>query len=93
MKFKYFSYCPESGFETHTTAKEAEKSAQDSIDYFRDYASDGWDEHVEGVCWGEIKQHTVITDRKTLKEAEEELGLTFDSAEVSGYVDYGLEDV
>lgn len=93
MKFKYFSYCPESGFETHQTKKEAEKSAQESIDYFRDYADEGWDEAVNNVCWGEINQHTVMIDQKTIKEAEEDLGLILDTANVAGYADYGLEDL
>ncbi|CAH9013455.1 conserved hypothetical protein [Vibrio phage 424E50-1] len=91
-QYKYFSYCPETGFETYVTAKEAETSANEAIDYFRDHADEGWDESVNQVCWGEIKQETVITDEKSIKEAEEDLGLTFNHPEVIGYVDYGLVD-
>lgn len=89
---KYFSYCPESGFETFITAKEAEVSANESIDYFRDHADEGWDESVSQVCWGEIKQEVRVVDSKTIQEAEEDLGLILDTAVVSGYTDYGLVD-
>ena len=93
MKYKYFGYDPDSGFETFTTAKEAKEYAQDAIDWYRDHADEGWDEAVNSVCWGEIKQQTVMTDEKTIKEAEEDLGLILDTAICSGYADYGLEDM
>ncbi len=91
-QYKHFSYCPESGFETHITETLAKECAEESINYFRDHADEGWDEAVNQVCWGEIKQETVMTDKKTIKEAEEDLGLIFDTANVSGYADYGLVD-
>lgn len=93
MEYKYFAYCPDSGFETFQTREEAEKYAQEAIDWFRDSASEGWNEEVSGVCWGEIKQETVMTCCKTVKEAEEELGVIIDATCYSGYADYGLKDV
>lgn len=92
MNYKYFGYCPDAGFELFLTEKEAKQYAQDAVDWFRDEALEGWSEEVTNVCWGELKQETVITDRKTIKEAEEELGLSL-PAYVSGYVDYGLKDI
>ncbi len=91
-EFEYFSYDPDNGFETWQTEEDAKKAALESIDYYRDYACDGWNEEVGGVCWGKIKQESVITDRKTIKEAKEDLGVVLDDANVSCYVDYGLRD-
>ncbi|MDJ0473767.1 hypothetical protein QNA27_08900 [Pantoea eucalypti] len=58
---KYFAYDPECGFELFDTADEAQSHAQDAIDQFREEAAEGWPESVEGVCWGELKQHAVET--------------------------------
>jgi len=75
---KYFAYDPECGFELFETAAEAQSHAQDAIDQFREEAAEGWPESVEGVCWGELKQHAV--------ESTFNAGGEVDS-------DYSLEDV
>ncbi|XKM12703.1 hypothetical protein RCS94_06650 [Orbaceae bacterium ac157xtp] len=54
MSYKYFSYDPDDwGFELHETAEQAKARANKSIP---DYLDDGWDDSVEQVCWGEIKE-------------------------------------
>ena len=50
---KYFSYCPDCGFETHETSEKAQDSANDCISHHLD---ESWNEDVEQVGWGEIKQ-------------------------------------
>lgn len=92
MSYKYFAYCPDSGFETFKTEEEAIKYAQDAVDWFRDGASEGWDESVAQVCWGKILQEAKIVDEMSTKEAEEKLGIII-SADCSGYCDYKLEDL
>ncbi|PHS02438.1 MAG: hypothetical protein COA78_21190 [Blastopirellula sp.] len=57
---KFFCYCPDAGFDTFETEKEAKESAETSIDWYRDNADEGWDDAVNQVCWGEIKQHASI---------------------------------
>lgn len=49
---EFFAYDPECGFETFKTEAEAKKYAQDSIDSYREEASEGWSELVNNVCWG-----------------------------------------
>jgi len=63
---KFFSYDPDDGFELHATADEAKERAQGAIDLYREEASDGWPEEVDGVCWGEVCQHA--TERDTTAE-------------------------
>lgn len=92
MKYGYFAYCPDSGFETFKTKEEAIKYAQDAIDWFRDEACEGWDESVEHVCWGKVIQETKMVNEMSTEEAEEKLGITL-SSDCSGYCDYKLEDV
>lgn len=79
---KYFAYDPECGFELFETADEAQSHAQDAIDQFREEAAGGWPESVEGVCWGELKQHAV---ERTFNAGDEE---DIDKE----YSDYSLED-
>lgn len=69
---KYFSYCPESGFDTFKTEELAKKAADEAIDWFRDNSNEGWDEVVANVCWGEIKQdaNMVPTNQKVELEGE-----------------------
>lgn len=57
---KFFCYCPDAGFDTFETEKEAKESAETSIDWYRDNAEEGWNEEVNQVCWGEIKQQASI---------------------------------
>jgi hypothetical protein len=60
----FFSYDPNDGFDTHETADQAMAAAEKALDRYRNEAPDGWDEDVTGVCWGEIKQITVETERR-----------------------------
>lgn len=51
MSNKYFVYSADNGFETFSTAAEAEAVAEDIINQHREDAyEDGWDEDVESVC-------------------------------------------
>lgn len=91
MSDKYFCNCPQDGFSTHATAKEAEDSANESISLFRDEANEGWSSEVDQICWGEIKQESSIFDVKPITV---ELRSKHDlSADVSTYCDYKLVDV
>ena len=97
---KYFSYGPEGDVNIHETKAEAIKFAEVALDYYRDFADDGWNEDVNNICWGEIKQHTVMFGRKEpdcnncLMEKEDcECG-EYEPAGVHDYIcDYKLEDV
>jgi hypothetical protein len=91
MSYKYFCYDPDTGFDTYKTAEEAMQAADDAISYYRDNADEGWNEEVSGVCWGELKQHTVVTLELTPKQADEQ-GYFVPSG-CSGFSDYGLIDV
>lgn len=55
---KFFMFDPDNGFETHQFAEQAQRAAEEAIDYYRGEAGDGWPEEVSQVCWGEIKQDT-----------------------------------
>lgn len=64
MAKKYFAYSADSGFELFDTQVEAEAAAESIIaGYLEDAFDGGWDEDVESVCWGEVKQHTVMADK------------------------------
>ena len=91
MSSKYFSYCGDSGFDEHDTEEEAIKAANEYIDYYRDSASEGWDEAVTEVKWGIIEQHTVVIDEKPAEQARDD-GVAM-SADCSQWSDYGLRDV
>lgn len=56
MKFKYFGYYPESGFEVFETKEEAKGYAQSVIDYEREHAEEGWSEGTNEICWGLITE-------------------------------------
>lgn len=85
-KPRYFSYDPDSCFDTHESAEDARKSAEETIDYYRDNAGDGWSEHVEGVCWGVILSVVEETENRPRYEDD---GCNPDCEFV---VDYGLTD-
>ena len=91
MKYKYFCYDSDTGFDTFKTEREASEAAQEAIDSYRDDAFYGWNEEVNSVCWGEIKQEAVKTNEKTTKEAEEE-GISI-SEDCDGCCDYCLIDL
>lgn len=88
---KYFGYCPECGFETFGTEKEAKEYADAAIDYFRNAADadQGWSEEVEQICWGEIKEAAVKCDEKTTAEAKAE-GIYISSG-CEGHCDYEIK--
>lgn len=48
----WYSYDPEHGYETFSTAKEAEDDASACLEHLRDKATDGWHEDTEAVQWG-----------------------------------------
>ncbi len=64
MTKRYFAYDPDGGLETFVTEQEAIAFANKVIDDYRDAADDGWDDLVEQVCWGEIKQKAVMDNQK-----------------------------
>lgn len=61
---KYFAYSPDTGFDLYETAEKAKAAAFDSINEYRFRADDGWEEDVENVCWGEVKQETVACNEQ-----------------------------
>lgn len=69
---KWFSYDPDGdGFETHKTEQEAKESAEIAISWYRENSSEGWDENVEGVCYGRIHQAVQMVDKRPLPESSE----------------------
>lgn len=70
----YFVYTGD-GIEYHDTEAAARKSAEDWIDEYRTLPE--WDEAVDRVCWGDVRQQT----KEITVGPEDE------------YVDYILEDV
>ena len=64
----FFFYDPQLGFEVHDTLEEAASAAQEAIDYHRDNAGDGWSEDVTQVCYGEVRGHTVMCDKRPATE-------------------------
>lgn len=80
----YFAYNPE-GFDTFKTLDEARKSAQESVDWYRDNIDDGWDEGVEQVCYGVILGAVVETENREPDEDEKEY------MDCDKIVDYGLK--
>lgn len=60
MKYKYFSYCPESGFDVHETL---EGAIDDANSVIPNYLDDGWSEDVAGVCVGTITHKATMCDQ------------------------------
>ncbi len=60
----YFSYDHEDGIGFHETAEEAKARALKSFGYDEDAAPDGWNEEVENICWGEVRQKVTETARR-----------------------------
>lgn len=84
MTDKYFAFDSETGFDTFATAEEAQLAAEQSIQEYRDYASEGWDELAGNVCWGKItQQSTMYGTGQTIEFEGEEMEC----------VDYKLESV
>lgn len=88
MNCKYFAYCPESGFETFKTKKEAIEYAQSAIDYQRDYSDEGWSEETNNICWGEVNQ--CATEGEVTKITDENRDDFNVVAHIDGIVDYTL---
>jgi hypothetical protein len=59
MMEKFFAYHPDAGFYTYPSAELAKEDAERWIEEYREDAGEGWDELVENICWGEIKQQAV----------------------------------
>lgn len=57
---KYFSYCPEDGFDTHETLEDALLNANGIIP---NYLDDGWSEDVTGVFVGTITHAATMCDK------------------------------
>ncbi|ELY2619848.1 hypothetical protein SMC27_000313 [Cronobacter malonaticus] len=67
---KYFSYSEMAGFEEHSTADLAQKSADADLAGERDEASsEGWSEETDTICWGVILQKAA--ENKFEKPSEE----------------------
>lgn len=60
MKYKYFSYCPEDGFDTHETLDSALDDANERI---TNYLDEGWSEDVTSVCVGKITHRAQMCDQ------------------------------
>lgn len=60
MKYKYFSYCPEDGFDTHETLEDALLNANGIIP---NYLDEGWSEDVTGVFVGTITHRATMCDK------------------------------
>lgn len=70
---KYFVFDDETGFDTFSTAEKAKTAAEESIANYRENAPKGWDECVENVCWGEIKEQAIQFDCNEKIEFEGEM--------------------
>lgn len=60
MKYKYFTYCPESGFDTHETL---EGAIDDANSIIPNYLDEGWSEDVTGVFVGTITHAATMCDK------------------------------
>ncbi len=78
---KYFAYHPGAGFYTYPTAELAIENAEQWIEEYREAADEGWDEAVENICWGEVRQQA--------KEIKTGVMIIFDGEE-SEAIDYVL---
>lgn len=90
---KYFSYVPDDygdGFNFHKTAEEAKKYAQDSIQSF---LNDGWDDLVELVCCGEIKEIATKTNIRPIDEKGYLPDGEYVGNDFSYYCDYELRNL
>lgn len=65
----YFTYSCEHGFDHHKTKEEEAISTAESM--IQDFLVDGWDEQVETVCWGEIKECAVQANKRKAPKGSE----------------------
>ena len=84
---RFFSYDPNDRIRFHDTSEEAQAEAQHAFDLYEQDASEGWDENVDEVCWGEIKGTVQMTSRRPY-DPEQDSHL--DPAEVDEVVNYAL---
>lgn len=49
----WYSYDPDDGFQHWGSAAEAQRAAEEALEYARDDAGDGWSE-VRAICWGRL---------------------------------------
>jgi len=80
----YFSYDNEDGIKFHDTAEEAKHRAEAALEANRDYASEGWEDTVSDICWGEVNGHVVETMRRPTTPE--------DDVDYDEFVDYALLD-
>lgn len=71
MKYKYFSYCPEDGFDTHETLEDALLNANGIIP---NYLDEGWSEDVTGVFVGTITHAATMCDKVERDGSVDEYG-------------------
>lgn len=86
---KYFSFSIDKDFNLHNTAEEAEKAANDALDYARDELYDGWANYTDQICWGELKQMTVDKFSKIAPDDDDD----FDCQDRRAISEYVLVDV
>lgn len=71
---KYFSYDPNgNGFLFHSSSDEAKKATENAFKEEKELASEGWNEGIEEICWGEIKQRVVECERRKATDEEFEI--------------------
>ena len=74
--WRWYTYCPEEGIETHFDKKQAQSAAQSIMDSYEVAAhSDGWHEDMESVSWGMLVpvEQAQVVERKTA-EPDDEFG-------------------
>lgn len=77
---RYFSYTFNS-LVLHETAEEARQTAEEDLQWQRDRADDGWDDEVELICWGEVRQQVTMISTQPTPNGR------FDSLDEYGLVD------
>lgn len=59
---KWFVYRPWNGFVLFSTEEEAQQEAEILLQEERDHSMEGWEEDVDEICWGELRQHVIQTN-------------------------------
>lgn len=92
----FFSYDPDGfGIQFHATEAEARGAAELALDGCRDCAADdGWPDNTYEICWGLVRGRAQITERKSWKQHQADLGLTVedgDEGRFDEFLNYELE--
>jgi hypothetical protein len=87
---RFFSYDPGDRMRYHATAEEAKAEAQHAFDLYRDEAGEGWDESVDEVMWGEIKELVQMTSTRPY---DPEKDSHIDSTLCDEVVEYDLKPI